>query len=178
MIDLPDKSTYKTTVTDKLRKDIRNVISSNECTSYLEVGCDQGYTTLSVSKNLTRIVAIDIDKNRAEKCRQRLSSLENCKVDVITGTSENIPIESYDIILIDADHTYDGVKKDYENVKAKNLSKRYFIVFHDYGLESGGVKKFVNETFSDYKKIGLDKNWNPLGGHVNDFEAVVVEVLT
>ena len=46
--------------------------------------------------------------------------------------------ETYDCIFIDADHSYQGVKNDYDNA-IKCLNKGGTIIFHDIGNETTGV---------------------------------------
>lgn len=57
--------------------------------------------------------------------------------------------ESFDIILIDADHSYVGVSRDFGLYKSK-VKKDGLIVFHDYGdWMWTGIGKFVNERISE-----------------------------
>jgi hypothetical protein len=174
-MNFPDKSTYKTTVSKKLREDLRDLIVTHSLKTYLEIGCDVGYTMHSISDDLTFLTGIDKDSSRVKNCKENLIDIRD-KSQILVGTSEDIPTSSYDLVLIDADHSYDFVKMDYQRVLNKNTSMTYFVVFHDYGLTSGGVKKFVDENFETFSKIGMSDNWNPLGGSINDSEAVIVRV--
>lgn len=54
----------------------------------------------------------------------------------------------FDLAFVDGDHTYEGVKKDFENLK--NISD--YIVFHDTDI-CGGVKKFTDELEGEKVKI-------------------------
>lgn len=176
---LPDKRTYKTTVTNELRADLISLIESKSLQSYLEIGCDCGYTMMSVAASglLRDVTGIDIDPNRARACQRNLRTVPgNFTVQIVSGTSVDIPQKSYDLVLIDADHTYEGVKRDFEQVMVKNLAPAYFVVFHDYGLSGYGVKKFIGEQFESFTRIGMEKGWNPLGGPTNDWEAALVTI--
>lgn len=56
----------------------------------------------------------------------------------------NFQDSSFDIILIDADHSYDGVKRDFELYHKKVKSDGY-IIFHDYGDSMWtGIKEFCD----------------------------------
>jgi hypothetical protein len=55
--------------------------------------------------------------------------------------------ENFDIIIIDADHSYEGVKNDYKNYCNK-VNKNGMIIFHDYGAWQG-VTNFCNEIIND-----------------------------
>jgi len=50
----------------------------------------------------------------------------------------------YDILVIDGDHTYEGVKKDYTNYRPLVKAGGY-IVFDDYWANFTGIVKFVDE---------------------------------
>lgn len=60
-----------------------------------------------------------------------------------------------DFVFIDGDHTYEGVKKDFE-MYAPLVVGKGLIAFHDIISSSLGVNKFWNEVKSryDYKEIG------------------------
>jgi|TARA_B100000315_G_scaffold20391_1_gene18016 hypothetical protein len=60
--------------------------------------------------------------------------------------------EDYDVVFIDGDHTYDGVKNDVEKVLRPSTK---YIVLHDYfeitkdgSYKKYGVKKYVDELIS------------------------------
>lgn len=57
----------------------------------------------------------------------------------------------YDIIFIDADHSYESVKKDYKNA-LKCLNENGILIFHDIQTPCG-VKKLWNEELDNSKKI-------------------------
>ena len=77
---------------------------------------------------------------------------------------QNQPDDSYDIIYIDADHSYEGVKNDLVNSyrKIKNLG---YIMGHDYEMNmvkarniyDFGTKKAVEEFCLDFKQIIMAK---------------------
>lgn len=54
--------------------------------------------------------------------------------------AKNLNIREYDLAFIDGDHTYEGVKKDFDNLK----HKAKYILFHDT-QSCEGVTKFINE---------------------------------
>jgi len=167
----PDKSTYKTTVTAKLRNQIASFGNADK--NYLEIGCDVGYTLLSVAHNFKRCCGIDIDHQRILLAQNRAA--QNC--DFITGTATSIPVNRWDVVLIDADHSYDSVKSDFECVVSKLTPGETMIIFHDYGLVSAGVKRFVSELQNSGTKfafIGETSNWNPLGDKISGPEAAMM----
>ena len=61
--------------------------------------------------------------------------------------------EPIDFIFIDGDHTYEGVKRDYE-MYAPLLKKGGAIAFHDIGKnEEGGVSRLWEELKTKYKNV-------------------------
>jgi predicted O-methyltransferase YrrM len=64
------------------------------------------------------------------------------KIKGFTSDVVSLVDNNYDIIVIDADHSYEGVKQDIENYKNKGI----LILFHDYGGAWIGVKKAVDES--------------------------------
>jgi len=68
-----------------------------------------------------------------------------------------------DILFIDADHTYQGVKKDFE-MYSPLVKKNGFIIFHDIVLHDEStnckVNKFWTEIKKEYDYKEIVDNWN------------------
>jgi SAM-dependent methyltransferase len=158
-----------------LRSQIIDLAHQRNAKSYLEIGCDQGYTLLSLARTFEKTLGIDIDPERVKRAQNNATKY-GIGAEFIVGTSFNIPMSHYDIVLIDAAHDYANVVIDFENVKLANHAKEFAVVFHDYGLVAGGVKRVITELFSKYQLIGMASDWNPLGGPVDDYEAALVIV--
>lgn len=106
-------------------------------------------TALSTGKK----IAVDKDDNKP-----LLEENPNiCEWSFIQGDTKHTDIykqivsecNEYDLIFIDGDHTYEGVKHDFEKYKPL-LSKRGYIVFHDIDSnnrwrDNFGVYRFWNE---------------------------------
>lgn len=174
----PDKSKYKTTVTARLRSQIQELADDFREKKvepvYLEIGCDCGYTIASVSSSFSKCVGIDIDSNRIEQAKKIVTP----NTSLICGTSEQIPVDNYHVILIDANHSLQAIEKDYAQVLLNNKAEDYVIIFHDYGLVKSGTRTFLTRYKIDFISIGQEKNWNPLGGPTDDYEAALVWVTT
>lgn len=65
-------------------------------------------------------------------------------------------IETYDVIYIDAIHTFEGSLKDMRDWKP--IAKR-FICGHDYEKRFPGVIKAVNKVFGKPLKVFKDTSW-------------------
>lgn len=182
----PDKLIRKTTITNTLRNEIMTLpksILKSESLSYLEIGCDICHTVLSIHNAYEKILAVDIDPKRIEQAKLNISQDENSevcerKITLLNGTSNDILLDKYDVVLIDAAHDYNSVENDFKNVLERNLAETYVVFFHDYGLLQGGVKNFLLDNFEE-KKIflcGMKSDWNPLGSPINDWEAAYIVV--
>ena len=68
-----------------------------------------------------------------------------------------------DFIFIDGDHTYAGVKKDFETYKSLTKEKA-LIAFHDIVIHpvelNVGVNQFWNEIKQKYEYIEIVENWD------------------
>lgn len=177
MMTYPDKLSYKTTVTETLRLDIMALGGPER--HYLEIGCDVGYTVLSVAPAFASCFGVDIDPMRIDAaCLHAFAAgTQNCTF--MVGDSQHIPSNRWDVVLIDADHTYEAVKRDFERAIAALTPGETTIVFHDYGLSGAGVRKFVDELVAAGQcahQVGKQDAWNPLGGSVNGPEAMAIRV--
>ena len=79
------------------------------------------------------------------------------------STYESIEGREFDLIFIDGDHSYKGVKNDFTRAK-EYLKEGGFIVLDDYGEENKlhksshkGVVRFANKTINPnrWKKVGV-----------------------
>lgn len=86
--------------------------------------------------------------NHAEVIKVQLTLAKCHNVIQVLGDSPSVPWElTLDVPYLDADHTYEGVKADYNNY-AKWVRPGGLIIFDDYlqpGNATNGVKKFVDE---------------------------------
>ena len=121
---------------------IYNLIRQNNLTSMLEIGFGRGYATLCAARAFhdSGIVGkiITIDPALDEKilgALQHIFPQEWFKfIQFAKGTSQQfLPQikESFDLVYIDGDHSYEGTRFDWENTKDK---WNRFVLFDDYHL--------------------------------------------
>lgn len=173
----PDKLSYKTTVTAELRHDMMALGGHGR--RYLELGCDVGYTLLSIAPSFSECTGIDLDPARILIARDNAARAAVTGCAFINGDSSNVPDGRWDVVLIDADHAYDAVKRDYGRIVGALAPGETTIVFHDYGLASAGVRRFVDELVAigyEARVVGRHDGWNPLGGATDGPEAMAIRV--
>jgi hypothetical protein len=120
----------------------------------LEIGSYRGYTALFLAQHVSsdaRIVTIDRHPDHGEAYRKTLfAGMIERRVGATDRAifAQDKPA-TYDLIFIDADHSYESVRNDTELVLPL-LSPAGFIVWHDYanwGYFSGenGVPEYLGE---------------------------------
>lgn len=137
----------------KHREDIYKLIE-NKTGIAVEVGVQFGRNLKNLCKNYSGMVyGVDIwrDVGAEEEALKWLKDNNN-KV-LVTGKSVDIAKtytnESLDFVYIDADHSYDNVKADFEAWYPK-VRKGGLVMGHDYGLNGDceDVKKYIDELIS------------------------------
>jgi predicted O-methyltransferase YrrM len=117
--------------------------------SYLEIGCRWGGTYVLTTEYLkrfqpiTKSVAIDIIDSPVSSYTALIKEATFLKLSSQSSEFQDfLKDQTFDLIFIDGDHSYEGVKNDYEVTKGKG--KIY--VFHDIvSCMCPGVVKFWNE---------------------------------
>lgn len=157
--------------------ELRRFISfllAEEVRHYLEIGAREGDTFHEVMMALplsSSGVAVDMPGGLWGKCttgdqlRRAVLDLQSRKrgVRCLLGNSTSAcTIEAvrqagpYDAILIDGDHTYEGVKQDWENYR----SMARIVAFHDIvgegQKERGGRMVEVPQLWAELKASGLN----------------------
>lgn len=127
--------------------------------SFLELGFASGANNSMLNKffNFKKIVGVDLFSSNLNS-DNLLGNMLHKNLTLICGnTRSNYVIDSvnklgpYDLIFIDADHTYDGVKSDFNNYLSM-LSEGGVIGFHDVECPDWpGINEFWNELESTNK---------------------------
>jgi predicted O-methyltransferase YrrM len=128
----------------------------------LEVGCYRGGSAWGMGLTAKSLTCVDTFRAATDGVRQmenlttyrdflrateRYDSKKFLMSYVGTSQEASATIEAmYDMIFIDADHSYAGVKQDIALWESK-LRPGGIWAFHDYGDQFAGVKQAVDERF-------------------------------
>ncbi|OPY78289.1 MAG: hypothetical protein A4E65_02312 [Syntrophorhabdus sp. PtaU1.Bin153] len=145
-------------VPDEIARCILALLESGESIkSYLEIGVAAGGTTFVLNHFFGFEKIVLIDDNGHPKHRLRGQILKDVQREEIIGNSHMIlpdiltpRMDRFDLIVIDGDHSYKGVKADFEHCLPM-LNKGGFLVFHDTAHRLWGcdVPEFVGQLESD-----------------------------
>ena len=121
---------------------IYTLIRKFKLTSFLEIGFGRGYSTFCAAKAFSdsgirgRIVTVDpnFDQALITRLKSIFPSQWFSMIEFRSGASSSVvpSVEgNFDMIYIDGDHTYEGVKGDWDLCKNKYNA---FLLFDDYHL--------------------------------------------
>jgi len=89
--------------------------------------------------------------------------------DTVRDVEQLLQGEKFDFVLIDGDHTYDGVKRDFD-VYRRFVEPGGFIAFHDIVPNRRDraceVDRFWAEVKDDYPAFELVEKWSQLGAGI------------
>lgn len=144
-------------------------LSTKGIKKYLEIGTFIGSSTTFISIYFSRFnklhtLAIDLNHNYEEELLRLANQF--ALVEFHRGTSDDIKGYMSDLCLIDADHKYESVKQDYENV-GKTAEICMFHDINDEGTvkdrDGSGTVKFWNEI---KRPESIEFTKHPLGLNV------------
>jgi len=183
--EIPDKSNYKSTATNKLKMELHDIIVKNEHRCVLELGTNIGCSTIFLSYACFEVgdsVLYSVDNysdglHEAETLHEKYGIrdwVEFIQMDLYNkedngwSVLESLPVS---FVFIDALHDYEHVFSDVSNIK--RMYGDIDICLHDYGLVGSGVKRVAQE-FGIKRFMGEEKDYNPLGNLIDDWEAVLI----
>jgi predicted O-methyltransferase YrrM len=155
--------------------DIANTFNSEYNINYLEIGCYAGGSAcLLLQRPNTNVTSIDLGHPISPEIVLKNVNLLNVhknNYEYIQGNSTDLNIfnkvktiyKEIDILFIDGDHSYNGVKNDFE-FYSKLVKDGGYIIFDDYNDHeySPDVKKYVNDLVEnindEYEIIGTISN--------------------
>lgn len=144
------------------------LLSTFKVKTYLEIGCRWGGTFVITNELLKlknkNVKAFACDLIEMSDILTEYSKHSDFKYLFMNSTllnKENVQ-EQIDLILIDGDHSYNGVKIDFE--RSLQYSPKY-VVFHDIKSDAcGGVVKFWDEIKNNYKHHEFVEQYESVNG--------------
>ena len=172
-------------VTDEI-KSLLLILDKVKPKVILEIGTAGGGTLFlfsNIADEEATLISVDLYQTIEERILFKYIKKEKQKIFLIQGDSHSIETlrkiegilrdNKVDFLFIDADHSYEGVKKDFE-MYSPLVRKGGIIAFHDiipdYYAKRGiklasGVYKFWNEVKEKYEHLEIvkDRNQNAFG---------------
>jgi len=133
-------------------------------TTIVEIGRAEGGSTILIAaarrSQDTKIVSIDLHPVDDGQLDALLKELKLENVEVVVADSQSFDVATVGdvgLVFIDADHTYAGVKRDFENWLPAVI-QHGFIVFHDVrdaGMQNYGPLELYGELQSDKRVVEI-----------------------
>jgi predicted O-methyltransferase YrrM len=130
------------------------IINSNKNINFYCVDTWKGSAEHSLDSNVENDTLYELFLSNIDPVKHIIKPLRMSSIDASKLFENN----TIDIAFIDADHTYESVKKDIESWKSK-IKQGGILAGHDYHDSWPGVKKAVNESFVDQKIYTLLDCW-------------------
>lgn len=142
--------------------EVDKIIDENNYKSIMEIGNYDGDSLIYFAQKFNKVFGLDISKARKELPdnvtqivgdSKSKTVIEEVYSTIIKGRRKGI-----DVLFIDGDHSYKGVKADFENYKGL-VKKGGIIVFHDildtpfHRSANCFVSKLWNEIKNDYETL-------------------------
>lgn len=149
-------------VPDELAACILEILASWEkVNSILEIGVASGGTTFVLNHYFKPEKIVLIDDDNHPKRFLRPDILKDVPRQEIIGNSRSSEVIAqvtgpFDLLIIDGDHSYEGVKADIDNYLPM-LRKGGFLVLHDTIFDDWGVGKMVAELKEGTKVMFIDE---------------------
>lgn len=136
-----------------------DLIQKNNFKTIAEVGIKFGRTTFFLLDNVLDLTIYAVDLDISKFYNNDIKTKYNDRLIPIQGYSyavaDQIPDRSLDLVFIDADHSYESVKKDIVAYTPK-LKQHGLLTGHD--IDYPGVNKAVNELIKNYD-VGPNFVW-------------------
>jgi len=131
---------------------IVQLVKSVNCQTYLELGIYDGSTLSRVGQFVPRVIGVDIKDLRINK------NIGEFHLSTTQDFLQNFN-EMVDVIFIDADHSFESVKQDFET-SLKLLNKLGIVILHDTDPIS---EKYLDKGYcgDSYKMIDWLKIEHP-----------------
>jgi len=141
---------------------------TNNYSNFMEIGSAAGGTSRLFNDffNFKKMVIIDDNSHNKKMIKAREKQLAGLPLVEFVGDSQGVESNNFvrglniklDILFIDGDHSYNGVKNDYNN-HFEFVREGGYLIFHDT-VSYPEVGKFVNELKLDNRLMFIDEYKN------------------
>lgn len=119
----------------------------------LEIGVDSG-GTLKLWRELVgprgTVIGVDVNENKIDEAVYIRGNSHD--IEIVKKVKKELKGKKVDFLFIDGDHSYYGVKMDFDYFK-RFVKKGGLIGFHDIKQKGIGVPKFWNEIKKNFKSM-------------------------
>lgn len=149
---------------------IKEIARSKEDTVFLEIGSWRGETLSNVAKVARRCFSLTLGPKQMKELgisqafmnSHGLFTADLKNIEVFHDYSQTFDFsrlpEKPNLIFVDGDHTYEGVKKDTENSFSVLRDEDSVIIWHDYGHNTEDVRHSVMAGIVDGTPAHLRKH--------------------
>lgn len=144
------------------------LLKTNDYSNFMEIGSAAGGTSRLFNDffHFKRMVILDDNSHNKKMVKVRKEQLAGLPLVEFTGDSQSVEANNFvrrlnielDLLFIDGDHSYHGVKNDYNN-HFEFVKKGGYLIFHDT-VSYPEVGRFVNELRLDRNVVFIDEYRN------------------
>jgi hypothetical protein len=159
LLSIPDKHLrWKSTTSRVFKKDLYNFLADKNIEDTLEIGTNQGLTSLIlsyVSKNVYTVELTEHNVNEAKKHCSERTNITFINGDAYSDRTYYSCPKYFDVVVIDCLHDYDSVIKDINRALSfTNPDKGIYLIFDDYSHpEFAGVRSAIDEAIQMGLKV-------------------------
>ena len=149
---------------------LMKLIVNNKYKSVLEIGAYSNGCTYAFSQICESVVSIDLEHKSHEKIKNVFYIWGDSHSPTIISKLNLPNPDKFDVIFIDGDHTYAGVRQDYENYKDL-CNAGGIICFHDIWdtPEHSRLNCFVSKLWNELKQ---ENDFIEFGGDIQTWGGI------
>ncbi|HLG90823.1 MAG TPA: class I SAM-dependent methyltransferase [Candidatus Saccharimonadales bacterium] len=159
---------YIQQVPEEISALLHELAKADHYSNFMEIGSAAGGTSRLFNDffHFRNMVVLDNNAYNQKAVRIRKQQLAGLPVMEFNGDSQSVEANNFvrdlniefDILFIDGDHSYNGVRNDYYN-HLEFVKKGGFLIFHD-SVSFPEVGRFVNELKHDSRLTFIDQYRN------------------
>ena len=159
LINIPDKQfRWKSTTSKLFKKHLYNFLNDKSIDNCLEIGTNQGLTSLILSYISNKVYTVEISNHNIEEAKKHCAMRNNIEFIIGNAYHDTTYIgcpQYFDAVVIDCLHDYDHVIQDINRALSyTDPDKGIYIIFDDYSHpEFYGVRSAIDDAIQSGLKI-------------------------